>query len=111
MCDYADAYILVTGDITVAGGDGNTKVAFKKCHPFVKSKIHLNDVHVEESDNLDIIMNMYNLIEYSDNYSDSTASWYHYKRQVPLENSAVLTDYWGIQPMYLQVKILYSTST
>ena len=56
-------------------------------------------------------MNMYNLIEYSDNYSDSTASWYHYKRQVPLENSAVLTDYWGIQPMYLQVKILYSTST
>ena len=72
LCDYADAYILVTGDITVVGGDVDTKVAFKNCHPFIKGKIHLNDMHVDESDNLDIIMNMYNLIEYSDNYSDST---------------------------------------
>ena len=77
LCDYADAYILVTGDITVEGvvaaNVPNTKVAFKNCHPFTKSEIHLNDEHVEDSDNLDIIMNMYNLIEYSDNYSDSTA--------------------------------------
>ena len=72
LCDYADAYILVTGDITVVGRDVDTKVAFKNCHPFIKGKIHLNDMHVDESDNLDIIMNMYNLIEYSDNYSDST---------------------------------------
>ena len=72
LCDYADAYILVTGDITVVGGDVDTKVAFKNCHLFIKGKIHLNDMHVDESDNLDIIMNMYNLIEHSDNYSDST---------------------------------------
>ena len=72
LCDYADAYILVTGDITIVGGDNNTKVAFKNCHPFIKGKIHLNDTHVDESNNLDILMNMYNLIEYSDNYSDST---------------------------------------
>ena len=78
---YADAYILVTGDIAVTGGDGNTKVAFKDCHPFTKCRIHLNDKNVEDSDNLDIIMNMYNLIEYSDNYSDSTASLYQFKRQ------------------------------
>ena len=41
----------------------------------------MNDEHVEAADNLDLIMNMYNLIEYSDNYSDFTASSYHYKRQ------------------------------
>ena len=81
LCGDAHAYILVTGDTAVTGGDGNNKVAFKKCHPFVKCKIHSNDVHVEDSDNLDIIMNMYNLIEYSDNYSDSTASLYQFKRQ------------------------------
>ena len=82
LCDYADAYILVTGDIAVTGADENTKVAFKNCHPFIKFKIHLNDEHVEDSDNLDIIiMNMYNLIEFSDNYSDSTASLYQFKRQ------------------------------
>ena len=91
LCDYADAYILVTGDIVVVVSDVNTKVAFKNCHPFIMSEIHLNDEHVEDSDNLDLIMNIYNLIEYSDNYSDSTASLYHYIRQEPLENNADLT--------------------
>ena len=81
LYDYADAYILVTGDIAVVGGDGNTKVAFNNCHPFIKSEINLSDEHVESADNLDLMMNKYNLIEYSDNYSDSTASLYHYKRQ------------------------------
>ena len=88
LCDYSDAYILVTGDITVVGGDVNTKVAFKNCHPFIKCKIHLNDTHVEDSNNLDLIMNLYNLIEYSDNYSDSAASLYNFKRQEPLANNA-----------------------
>ena len=88
LCDYADAYILVIGNINVenvaAAYVPNTKATFKNCHSSVRCKIHLNDVHLEDSDNLDIIMNMYNLIEYSDNYSDSTASMYHFKRQEPL---------------------------
>ena len=54
-------------------------MAIRELH--LKIVIHLNDEHVETSDNLDLIMNMYNLIEYSDNYSDSTASLYHFKRQ------------------------------
>ena len=81
LCDLADAYILVTGDNAVTRGNANKNVAFKNCHPFTKCKIHLNDEHIEDFDNLDIIMNMYNLIEYSDNYSDSTASLYQFKRQ------------------------------
>ena len=60
-------------------------------HPFTKSEIHLNDEYVETADNSDLIMNMYSLIEYSDNYSDSTASLYQFKRQEPLENNADLT--------------------
>ena len=64
LCDYADAYILVTGDITVenvvAANVPNTKIAFKNYHPSSKSEIHLNDEYVDESDNLDMIMNMYN---------------------------------------------------
>ena len=91
LCDYADAYILVTGDITVFGGNDDTKVAFKSWHPFIKGKIHLNDTHVDESDHLDLIMHMYNLIEYSDNHSDSTASLYPFKRQEPLANNADIT--------------------
>ena len=88
LCDYGDAYILVTGDKTVVRGDVNTKAAFKNFHPLVKSEIHLNDDHVETVDNLDLTMN---LIEYSDNYSDSAASLYQFKRQEPLPKNANLT--------------------
>ena len=80
LCDYSDAYILVTGDITATGGDANTKVAFKNCAPFTKCVTHINDEHVDNADNLDIVMPMYNLIEYSDNYSDTSRSLWHFKR-------------------------------
>ena len=82
LLDYADAYILVTG------GENGTKVAFKNCHPFIRAITHLNDEHVAIAENLDLIRNMYNLIEYSDNYADSTASFYHYKRQEQNLNAA-----------------------
>ena len=38
LCDYSDAYVLVTGNINVTGGDANTKVAFKNCSPFKKCR-------------------------------------------------------------------------
>ena len=43
LCDYSDAYILVTGNITVKGGN-NTKVAFKNCTPFEKSRTEMNEI-------------------------------------------------------------------
>ena len=58
----------------MTGGDANTKVAFKNCVPFTKCVTHINDKHVDNADNLDIVMPMYNLIEYSDNYSDTSGS-------------------------------------
>ena len=67
LCDYSDAYILVTGDTAVVNGNNNTLVSFKNCSPFIRYVTYLNDEHVETADNLDIIMNLYNLIEYSDN--------------------------------------------
>ena len=80
LCDYSDAYILVTGNITATGGDANTRVAFKNCAPFTKCITHINDEHVDNADNLDIIMPMYNLIEYSDNYWDTSGSLWQFKR-------------------------------
>ena len=74
LCDYSDAYILVTGNITATGGDANTRVAFKNCAPFAKCITHINNEPVDNADNLDIIMPMYNLIEYNDNYSDTSGS-------------------------------------
>ena len=80
LCDYFDGYILVTGNITATGGNANTKVAFKNCASFLKWITHINDEHVDTADNLDIIMPMYNLIEYCDNYSDISGNLWQFKR-------------------------------
>ena len=78
--NYSDAYILVTRDMTATGVDANTRVAFKNCAPFAKCITHINDEHVDGTNNLDIIIPMYNLIEYSDNYSENSGSLWQFKR-------------------------------
>ena len=80
LCDYSDTYILVTGDIRAIGGNANTKVAFKNCAPFTKCVTHINDQHVDNADDLDIVMPIYNLNEYSNNYSDTSGSLWQFKR-------------------------------
>ena len=79
LCDYSDAYILVTGNIRAAGGNADTRAALKNCAPFTKFITHINNEDVDNADNLDIVMPMYNLIEYIDNYSDTSGSLWHFK--------------------------------
>ena len=64
LLDYSHAYVLVTGDITVVDVAAITNVAFKNCALFRRYVTHINDEHVETAENLDIIMPMYNLLEY-----------------------------------------------
>ena len=92
LCDYSDAYILVTGGIKVAAVVADTNVAFKNCAPFTICVTHINDEHVETAGNLDIIMPMYNLIEYSDNYADSSGSLYQFKRDEAPTNDGNLLN-------------------
>ena len=61
LCDYSDAYILVTGNITVAGGNANTKVAFKNCAPFKECRTEINETFVNKTEHINIAMSMYNL--------------------------------------------------
>ena len=70
----SDAYILVTGNINVTGGDANAKVAFKNCAPFRKYRTEINETFVDDADFINISMPIYKLIEYSDNYSDTSGS-------------------------------------
>ena len=86
LCDYSDAYILVTGNMRATGG-GDTKFAFKNCAPFTKCITHINDEHVDNADNLNIIMPMYNVIEYSDKYSDTSGSLWQFKRDEQYMNN------------------------
>ena len=80
LCDYSDAYILVTGNIKVQNGNDATRVAIKNCHPFTRATFKLNDEQVDTPDNLDLTMNLYNTLKYGDNYADTTGSLYQYKR-------------------------------
>ena len=76
LCDDSNAYILVTGNIKVQNGNDATRVAIKNCHPFARSTFKLNNEQVDTADNLDLTMNLYNMLEYSDNYADTTGSLY-----------------------------------
>ena len=79
LCDYSDAYILVTWNITVTGGNANTKVAFKNCAPLKDCRTEINEPFVDKTEHINIEMPMYNLIEYSDNYSDTSGSLLQFK--------------------------------
>ena len=71
--------IIQTGDNANkkgAGGNANKKVAFKNCAPFTKCVTRINNEHVDNAENLDNVMPMYNFIEYSDNYSDASVSFW-----------------------------------
>ena len=89
LCDYAEAYILADGTISAAAANNNTRLALKNCAPFTKCNLEFNDEHVDTAENLDIVMPMYNLVECSDNYQDSSATLYQYKRDEPPEDDAV----------------------
>ena len=78
LCDYSDACILAIGNIQ--NKPANSVVAFKT---FRTCDVTINDEHVEKAEDLDIVMPMYNLLEYSDNYQDSTGSLYKFKRDEP----------------------------
>ena len=80
LCDYFDAYVLVTGNIAVLGANNNRKVAFKYCAPFRKCRTEISENFTDETEHINTAMPMYNLIEYSDNYSDTLESLWHFKR-------------------------------
>ena len=71
---------MVTGNIAVVGADDNTKVAFKNCVQFRKFRTEINETLIDEAEHVKIGMPMYNLIECSDNYSDTSGSLWQFKR-------------------------------
>ena len=93
-CDYGDAYLLVKGNITVnntadAGTNANNtnkKVIFKNCTPFTNCISKINNTQIDNAEYIDIVMPMYNLIEYSDNYSKTSGSLWQYCKEIPAIN-------------------------
>ena len=96
LCDYSDAYILVKGTITINGigadaaareADERDKgVASKNCAPFTNCISEIINTQVDNAKDIDIVMPIYNLIEYSDNYTKTTGSLWQYFRDEPNDN-------------------------
>ena len=82
FCDYADAYILFKRTMTTTGAgynaaarqkdERNKSVIFKNCLPFTKCISKINYTEIDNTQDIDIVIPMYNLIEYSDNYSKTS---------------------------------------
>ena len=98
LCDYSDAYILVKGTIKIegAGADAAARqaderdkgVIFKNCAPFTNCISEINNTQVDNAKDIDIVMPMYNLIEYSDNYAKTSGSLWQYYSDEPNNNLA-----------------------
>ena len=91
LCDYSDTYIVVEGTVTVKEDDNrdikNTSLAFKNNAPFINCIWKINNVLVDNAEDLDIVMPMYNLVEYGKNYRKITASFWNYYKDEPDEPS------------------------
>ena len=84
LCDYSDEYILVKGTITLARNNLRDRqdrpLIFKNNALFVSCITRINGELIEDADDLDIVMPMYNLLEYSKNYRKTIGSLYNYYR-------------------------------
>ena len=93
LCDYSDAYILVKGRITITGAAADAAarraderdkgMAFKNCSPFTNCISEIDNTQVDNAKDINILMRMYNLIEYSDNYAKTSGSLWQYFRDEP----------------------------
>ena len=95
LCDYSDAYILVKGTISVnntaalgaAANNTNKKVIFKNSAPFTNCICEINNTQIDNAKGIDIVMPMYNLIEYSDNYAKTIGRLWQYCKDIPARNA------------------------
>ena len=106
LYDYSDAYILVKGNISVknTAAEGaakkkkktNKKVTFKDYAPFTNCISKINNTQIDNAEYIDIVIPMYNLIEYSDNYSKTYWSLWQYYKEIPAVNNAGnIDDFYG----------------
>ena len=117
LCDFSDAYIVVKGNVTVSkktftrndfeapnkiaanatatntannNAFGEKKLVFKNNAPFINCITKINDIKIDNAEDLDVVMPMYNLLEYSKNYKKTTGSLWNYYREEP--NSSTDND-------------------
>ena len=101
LCDYGDKYKLVSGTITVAAlaagtGNNNIQVVLKNCAPFTNFINKINNTQIDNAQDIDVVIAMYNLIECSDNHSKTSGSLQQYCRDKKnLTDAGAFNDFSG----------------
>ena len=88
LCDFSDAYIVVKRVIAVTNPDDakrNKVLAFKNNTPFINCISKIDGVQIDNADDLDVVIRIYNLLEYSKNYIKTTGSLWNYYRDKPTD--------------------------
>ena len=114
MCDYSEAYILVSGTIRITGtgadhaatqvDERNKGVTFRNCAPFTNCISEINNTQVDNVKYTDVVMPLYDLIEYSNNYSKTLGSLSQYYRDESNDNIA------NFESFQFKVKITGNTT-
>ena len=91
LCDYSDAYLCVKAKITVTNPNDNAnfnkELTLKNNAPFISYISNINGELVENAEDLDIVMPIYNLLKYSKNYEKTSGSLFNYYRDEPKEHT------------------------
>ena len=109
LCDCNNTYILVKGDITATAAP-EVQAAFKNCAPFTKCIIKINETTISGAEDLDLIMLMYNLIEYSSNYSETTGSLWFYSKDEASNFDGNIAKYYNFKSFKCKAKLLGNTA-
>ena len=114
MCDYSEAYILVSGTIRITGtgadhaatqvDERNKGVTFRNCAPFTNCISEINNTQIDNVKYKDVVMPLYDLIEYSNNYSKTLGSLSQYYRDESNDNIA------NFESFQFKVKITGNTT-
>ena len=107
LCDNNDAYILVRSDIVTTAHNNPTFVAFKNCAPFIKCITKIDGTTIDDAE--DLVMPMYNVIEYSSHYSETTGSLVFYLKDEPTNFNADITSNKKVNSFEYKAKLLGST--
>ena len=114
MCDYSEAYILVSGTIRITGtgadhaatqvDERNKGFTFRNCAPFTNCISEINNTQIDNVKYTDVVMPLYDLIEYSNNYSKTLGSLSQYYRDESNDNIA------NFESFQFKVKITGNTT-
>ena len=105
-CNYNDAYTLVSrtttvGVLTADRGKNAIEVVFKNCAPLTDCMSKINNTQIDNAKNIDAVILIYDLIEYSDNYSKTSESlWQYYRDEPVLADAGILDNFSGNTASY-----------